>query len=423
VTRDDALVVGAILRGEATGEPNELERAAALAAEELDFARPFAVVACGASEDVLRGARHLVEDLRLSGIVGPTLGEHVVDVSQQASIKAGAAVMTPSALSSSITALADSDLTWRAVPSDGQRAKLVIDQIRALESLVQVTRGVTTVKLGIVHSDDAVGVGARDSIASKLVINGKFMSDPANASLVSIDAYGAGGDVSLQAAIATRYATAFKPDIVFVTAGEQVENVVVPLEQALTASRALQRPFYVITEAAKNRQLLDAIAEGRLPSDIRRRIRGIGTKSEAGSSMVASSFAARYSARYGAPPSTPAAAASYDAVYALAFAMAKGGASRGAGVAQALRSFAVGTPFAVGPDAASAVFDELAAGRAVSLRGTLGRLSWDSSGDLAAGLVEVWCVGGSGATATFGSSGLTMDVETQVVGGGFVQCQ
>jgi len=65
----------------------------------------------------------------------------------------------------------------------------------------------------------------------------------------------------------------------------------------------------------------------------------------------------------------------------------------------------------------------LAADEPIALRGTFGPMRWDASGDILAGTVEVWCLGVRSGATVFGSSGLTMDVQTQVVGGGFVQCQ
>jgi branched-chain amino acid transport system substrate-binding protein len=422
-SNDDAVLIGAILASKEDGAP---EQAAVLAAEEISAAgsRPVVVVGCGAPGDAVRSTQHLVDDLHVAAIVGPTVAEDVVNATQQVSSKGDALIMTPASTASALSRLADDDLTWRDLPSDDQRAKLVIEQITEIETVVRAVRGAAEVKLGIVYRGDAMGMSARDSISGKLVINGHFITDPANASNVSIDSYPAASDKARQGNIATKYGTALKPDIVFITAPEQVANVVAPLEQALTAARAPYHPYYVCTDAAKTRAFLDAIAAGAFPPDIRRRVRGVGIRPDNDSAPILSAFEAAFTSRYGAPPTSSAAALSYDATYSVAYALAatSGSAARGARVAQGLRALAVGDAFAVGARQAADVLEVLATGRSVSLRGTFSQLQWDSSGDLAGGTVEVWCVG-TGATPSFGSSGLTMDVRTQVVAGAFVQCQ
>lgn len=431
---DDAILVGTLV---SDAEPGALEQAAVLAAEEINAAggglpptvadgraRPLVVVGCNAGGDVLRAARHLVEALHVPAIVGPASAEAVVDVTQQVSAKGGTAIMTPTSLASTIANLADGDLTWRAIPSDAQRAKLVIEQLEDLETVLRTTRSLTSVKLAIVHPTNTIGLSARDAIRGKLILNGRFIDDAANAASVSIDAYQA-GDAASEHAIATKYAVTFKPDMVFITAAEQVANVIVPLEQALTAARVVERPYYVLTDASKTRGLLDAVASTELPPDIRRRIRGVGVKPEAGSVPVLDAFRAAFATRYGSPPSGPEAAASYDAMYAFAYAIAATSATplSGASVAHGLRTLEVGGAANVGAAGVTPNLHDLSAGRSVSLRGTFGLMHWDASGDIKGGTVEVWCVGTLAGAPAFGSSGLTMDVQTQVVGGAFVQCQ
>jgi hypothetical protein len=335
--------------------------------------------------------------------------------------------MTPTSPASAISNLADGDLTWRATPSDTQRAKLVIEQIKDLETVLRATRALTTVKLGIVHPTDALGSSAHDAISGKLILNGRFIGDAANAPNVSVDPYEP-GNTTAQAAVATKYAVTFKPDIVFVTAAEQVAAMMVPLEQALTAARAVNRPYYVLTDAARTQELLDAVASSSLPADIRRRIRGVGVKPDTSSTPVLDAFRAAFTASYGAPPAeafAAGAALSYDAMYAVAYALAAmpGAPPSGTTVAHGLRTLAVGSPAVVGAKGVGPVMHDLASGKSVALRGTFGLLQWDTSGDIMGGTVEVWCLGTSAGAPVFGSSGVTMDVQTQVVGGAFVQCQ
>jgi ABC-type branched-subunit amino acid transport system substrate-binding protein len=417
----DAIIVGAITSGAD-------ERAIVLAAEEVAPAtRPLVVVACDAGTDVLRATKHLTDDLRVPAIIGPSTADDVVTATQQAGARAGTLIMTASS-ASPISNLADENLTWRNVPSDVQRAKLVIQQLNELETLLKTIRGTTTVKLGVVHASDAEGVSARDSIAGKLILNGRFISDAANASNVSIDAY---DDVAGASAIAARYAAGFVPDFVFLSSAAEIESFLVPLEQALTAARVVQRPYYVCGEGVKTAGLLAALSAPGMPADLKRRIRGVGPKPEISSAPILADFVRAFTTRWGAPlgvagsVAVARAAAAYDATYAIAYAMVVGtGSVSGAAVARGLRALGVGEAMTVGAKSAMQVASALRTSRSVALRGTYAPMEWDLSGDVRAGALEVWCIGGTSAsTATFGSSGLTMDVANQVIGGSFVQCQ
>jgi ABC-type branched-subunit amino acid transport system substrate-binding protein len=435
---DDAVLVGTLLTtSDAVGDL-ALENAALLAADELNSAvaggglppmvpsgatRPLVVVGCDPSSDVLRAAKHLVDDLHVPAIVGPRVAEDVVNVTQQVSAKGDTLLVTPVSLVSDISALVDDDLTWRDVPSDSQRAKLVIEQMNEIESVLHATRG-PTVKLGILYRGDAQGLSARDAISGKLIINGHFISDPANAGNVTLDSYENAGSTAEQTAIATKYSRAL-PDMIFVTAPEQVANVLVPLEQALTLARATVKPYYVVTDAVKSADFLARLATTNVGADIRRRLRGVGVRPDTNSAATFGTFESAYQGRFGTDPSPSATAATYDAMYGVAYAIAAspGAPPTGASVARGLRSLGVGDAFSVGAGQARVVMQSLAAGKSVSLRGTFSLMQWDSAGDIMGGTVEVWCVGTASGASAFGSSGLTMDVQTQVVGGAFVQCQ
>lgn len=427
---EDAVVVGALLHDDR--DPS-LERAGLLAADEIDAvglparaesgrARPLVVVSCDARGDVVRAARHLAEDLGVVAIVGPVADDDAVRVTQQVTSRAGTLVLSPSAAASSLSELSDNGLTFRNVPSDAQRAKLVIDQLNELETLLRSTRSLTSVKFALPHASDVGGQSVRDSIATKLLLNGRFLNDAFNASFVSVDAYGAPGDAA-QKALVTKYADVFKPDLVMVTAEDQIQNLVIPLEKALTAARATVRPYYVAVGAARTRALLDAIQSGELPADIKRRIRGVGAKPDTDSEPVIAAFVAAYTAKHGAPSAPTSIAPAYDAVYAIAAAVSATPklAPTGASVAEGLRRIGVGQPMGVGAGEVEAVLRGAASGD-LSLRGTLSPMRWDPNGDILGGTLEVWCIGGT-TSSTFGGSGRAMDVQSQVIGGRFVQCQ
>ncbi len=427
---EDAVVVGTLLHDDR--DPS-LERASFLAAEEINSvglpklaessrARPLVVVSCDGRADVVRAARHLAEDLGVVAIVGPVADEDAVRVTQQVTSRSGTLLLSPRAAASALSELSDNGLTWRNVPSDSQRVKLLIDQLNELETLLRSTRSLTSVKFALPHASDVGGQSVRNSIATKLLLNGRFLNDAFNAAFVTIDAYAAPADAA-QRALVTKYADTFKPDLVLLTSEDQIPNLLIPLEKALTAARATTRPYYVAVGALKTRALLDAIQSGELPADIKRRIRGVGSKADPDSEPVLAAFVAAYTAKHGSPPAPTLIAPAYDAVYAIAAAVSATPklAPTGASVAEGLRQIGVGPAVGVGASEVDAMLRGAASG-ALSLRGTLSPMRWDPNGDILGGTLEVWCVGGA-TSSSFGSSGRAMDVQSQVIGGRFVQCQ
>jgi hypothetical protein len=54
--------------------------------------------------------------------------------------------------------------------------------------------------------------------------------------------------------------------------------------------------------------------------------------------------------------------------------------------------------------------------------GTFGRLEWDAQGAKSSGLIELWCIDGTGTKPVFFSSGQTYDVKSQTTAGAYTQC-
>ena len=142
--------------------------------------RPLVVVSCDESTDLVRAAKHLALDLRVPAIVGPNTSQDTLDVSNKVTIPAGTLVMTPTAVASGIADLSDQGLTWLMVPSDVQRAPLMIEQIGELETMLRTERATPTIKLGVIFRNDALGIGTRTSL-NTMSLNGKSLTDSISA--------------------------------------------------------------------------------------------------------------------------------------------------------------------------------------------------------------------------------------------------
>ncbi len=309
--------------------------------------RPLVMISCDESTDLVRAATHLVEDLHVPAIVGPNTSQDTLDVSTKVTVPGGTVVMSPTGVASSIASLSDNDLTWLMVPSDVQRAPLMINQIGVLETAIKAARPASPapspyVNLGIVFRNDALGIGTRTALNS-LKINGQTLANSINLnSHVQIDPYN-GADADQQA-IVTKYLN-FLPDII-VLAGtaEAISKVMVPLEAAWPAD--VTRPNYVLIDSTKVPELLTAVTNNG--HDLQLRVRGTGiTPGPSGTDTADTytGFQVDYGVRYGGASATISGMGSaHDAAYAIGLALAATRTQEvsGASVAQGLRKLAGG---------------------------------------------------------------------------------
>ena len=431
---DKAIVIGSLFAVQGTTSAQNLPRqqSAILALNEVNdngggiptetagSSRPLVMVSCDTSVNLVRAATHLVHDIKVPAIVGPNTSQDTLDVSNKVTIQAGTVVISPSAVASSIGDLIDNDLTWLVVPSDEQRAKPMIKNINDLEGTLKTQRSLTNIKLSIIYRNDALGIGTRTSMDA-LTINGASLSSPLNAGNpsgnVHIDPYDA--TQTDYSPILTKE-VAFAPDIV-VLAGtaESVTKVLTPLEQQWTAPN---RPYYYLIDPSKGADLLKAVTGN---DNLRARVRGTGATPGADSQPVNNAFNLDFLAKYNVSPTASGTGPSYDATYALAYALAsiKDQPITGANVAKGLRMLAGGTDKVnTGPRDIMMAFSDLASGRAIAGVGTYCPLEWDAHGSVMGGTIEMWCIGVSGTSPTFQSSGLTFDIKTQTYAGSYMQC-
>ncbi|HVW27205.1 MAG TPA: hypothetical protein VHC69_17685 [Polyangiaceae bacterium] len=434
-TDDNAVILGTLFSTQgaqaATNIPRQ--RSAQLAVEEInsvggvpgptiDAPRSLVLVSCDESTNLLRAGGHLITELHVPAIVGPNTSQDTLDLSNKLSIAGGTVVMTPTGVASSIADLMDDDLTWLMVPSDVQRAPLMISQINALETQLKQARNESQVKLGVIYRNDALGVGTRTSLDT-LTLNGQPLSTQINA----------GGNVKIspydytqpdQSAIVGDYLK-FLPDII-VLAGtaEAITNVMVPLEKAWPKSEsdAGRRPSYVLIDSVKVPDLITAVTNN---DDLRHRIRGTGVTPSPASAPVYNAFQIDFSARYMMSATTSGMGPSYDALYGIAYALAatKNMPATGKGIAAGLRMLAGGTTTIQNSGTkALAAFQKLAAGDKITAIGTFGPMEWDMNGAVVGGTLEMWCISGAASTPTYQSSGLTYDIKAQTFSGTYAQC-
>jgi len=430
---DSAIVIGSLFAIQGTTSTQNIPRqqSAMLAIEEINrvggiptgtagSARPLVMVSCDTTVNLERAARHLVDELKVPAIVGPNTSQDTLDISNKVTIQAGVVVMSPTAVAGAISDLIDNDMTWLMIPSDNQRAQLMMKDINDLESTLKSQRSLSNVKLSIIYRNDALGLGTRTSMDA-LRLNGATLSDPIN--------FGsANGNVHIAAYEAKQTdftdllskEVAFAPDIV-VLAGtaESVTKVLSPLEQQWTATN---RPYYYLIDPSKGPELLAAVTGN---DNLRQRVRGTGTKPTDASTQVANAFNTDYAVRYGSAPTASGQGPSYDATFSIAYAISSLNDQpvTGANIAMGLRKLAGGsTTIETGSKDLLAAFQNLASGQSVNGVGTYCPLEWDAHGSVMGGTIEMWCIGVTGTTPLFQSSGLTFDIKSQQYVGSYTQC-
>ena len=435
--RDDrAIFLGSLFSTKGTTAATNLPRqqSAALGIEQINAVggvpdgstsanpRPLVMVSCDESTNLVRAATHLVTDLHVPAIVGPNTSQDTLDVSTKVTVPGGTVVMSPTGVASSIAGLSDNDLTWLMVPSDVQRAPLMIDQIGVLETTLKADRAKQSINLGIVFRNDALGIGTRTAL-NDLKINGQSLANAVNLNNhVQIDPYN-GADAD-QHVLITKYLS-FLPDII-VMAGtaEAITKVMVPLEAQWPTGA--DRPHYVLIDSTKVPELLTAVTSN---DDLRHRVRGTGiTPGPSGKDTPADTFTGfqvDYNVRFGASATISGMGPAHDAAYAIGLALA---ATRtepvsGTSIAHGLRKLAGGASklTTTGPNVLPA-FQKLGAGEKITAVGTFGMLDWDANGAVQGGTLEMWCIGGPTTKPAYGSSGLFFDIKTQTKSGSYVQC-
>lgn len=395
--------------------------------------RPVVVLSCNAAVDLTRAGTHLVDDLHVPAIVGPNLSQDTLDFTAKFASKRTSVIMSPAATASSIASTPDSKMTWCMPPSDTQRAKLTIRQINDIEGYLHGSPPGGTrngsLKLAIVYRDDAFGQSTSSSISGELTFNGKPISDPANVPFVKTYKYSP-SSVQTQTDAATAVA-AFAPDVIALFGtSESITNVFYPLEKKLEAADpgGAIRPYYALIDPNKVKELTDGLGQSGLPTNpaasLRPRIRGVGVITTGASAPVFATFNSAYQARWGDNPRVANMSTSYDIFYAYAYALAAttGDPVSGVSVAKGLALLGSGTEIPVGRATTLKAFQALTAGEPINPIGSFGHLRWDADGNIAEGLLDVWCIGTAAGAPTFESSGMTMDISAQSIGGTYKQC-
>ena len=357
--------------------------------------RPLAFVACNDAADPIRAARHLVDDVKVPGIVGPAFSGVLIKVATEVTIPGGTLIISPSATSPFITKLQKHGLVWRTAPPDTvQSVAISLLLGTTIEPELRAVGGVLNageqLRLAVVNKGDAYGQGLANALFDIVKFNGKSASSNSD-NYKAID-YGdpTAPDADARYKAAVDQLLAFQPHVLIVIGtAESVTKVFTPFEAGWTQPSF--RPRYVLADGAEIPEVVTAIGPS---ADLRHRVLGTVPGTTA---PLYQKFVSHYRSAItdGTEPDQYTAAA-YDAAYLLAYASVVVGDQpiTGAALNEGLKHTV--PPAKLEPVGQGAIPDalaELLAGRNIDFDGASGPLDFDVNAGEAQADIQIWCVG------------------------------
>lgn len=372
--------------------------------------RPIVVVHCddaASAEQAVAGARHLVDDVGVSAIIGPSFSGITLSVASRVTVPAGVLTISPSATSASITYSPDNNLLWRTAPSDVVQAKaqaLLAEQVGQKIRELQRVKPNNPLKLLMLHKGDAYGIGLAEDVARNLIWNPEVdaaLLDP-NAPAVQRFDYGDPGNptsVPTQYAGALAKTLAMQPHVVLLYGTAEVAQLLEMIETSWPgdAPEPGPPPHYVFADGGHTTELIDMIRKLDPLGENRLADRVFGTEPGfLGSNYKL--FEQLYVSKAEAPPVpiTFGSANAYDALYVLAYASVIAGKRHptGAELAAAIARLVPAegaVPTDVGANRINGALQALSADGHLDLSGASGPLDFDlKTGDVASGIL-FWC--------------------------------
>lgn len=385
---------------------------------------PLVFLSCDSTANYLRAAKHLVEDVGVPAIIGPTdTSDQALSVAVKLAIPDDVMLMQPWSGSPQLETLQDNGLVWQINNSQTDDAVMFKDFVPYLENEIRTYESVTgQIRVAQVVRNqiedeavadlyDMIGVYNSGQTIAMNMDAGNFLRidfDPTNVDWGSV----------------VNQLLTFKPNII-IFEGRDVDYVPGFLG-AYEPNRPPgdYNPYYVITVEAKGDRLGNYLHAHRndMPN-LAFHIFGTWSTLPADQSNY-NSFRIRYNARFNTDsPGFYNAPAGYDAVYLLAYAMMGAGhvpKLTGGAIASGMASLVgPGATINVGPTSINSALSALAAGTKIDFEGTLSSYQYDLSTGVAPRRSVIFC---EFDTPFEPDSGLFYDPDTGQFGGSLLSC-
>ena len=395
------LAINEINKAGGIPDPDSCKPARTLAYVYCDDLNATGTTVADGGTDRIRGAKHLVNDLKVPMIIGGSNSTTTPDIATNVTDPAKVMLFAPSTTAASVTTLAGASpdgtrLLWRTAPSDNAQA-LAIQKV-----LAEVATSVGAPKIALVTNDGGYGVGLAASIQNGLTIGGAAPT-AANFKAISFQAATDGSNptgLAIPQSQAVQALVNFQPTIVImVGTAEATNGVLIPYERTSPPSA----PKYILADGQKKDDLvttyfnnttntgLTATQAASLHARLRGTQPGVVTQQ-----LTQNFFSLGYKTAYGASSLLSyGMAGSYDIGYMIGYAIAatKGGAVTGTALAQNMSLLVGGSDgLDVGSAALPKGMSAMLQGTKVDFNGASGPLDFDLTTGEALSDYSVWCV-------------------------------
>ncbi len=397
--------------------------------------RPLAYVSC---DDLLafnaadggfdvpsrrRAARHLAEELKVAGIVGPNNSNNTLEISENITNPAKTLLIAPTAGAAEITTVPNATqdgtrVLYRLVPSDALQGKAIS---KYGERIAQELNK-TPLKVAIVNRGDAFGNGLRDGVKANFILNGKPWGDASNAAnIVEVSYPTTNAAAAYTAAVDAMFA--LQPDIIFwFGLGEITPNIIVPYEKRNPTTK----PQWLSTTSGQRNEIINSLGSDAVFAATGFQARVKGTSAQLTTSLSQDFFNFRYKVKYPEPKTLIfGQTQAYDGTYLIAFASAA--AKPGYGpllsidVAKGMQQTVGGTEVInVGPTKVKAGLETLRKGGKIDFNGASGALDFNPAVGEAENDYAIWCVRTDPNTSTpvfENVTGMTWKFQTNTLDG------
>jgi branched-chain amino acid transport system substrate-binding protein len=184
VLNNDEVMLAGFMGPIKEGHPNQsygqpLRQGAELALNEIDTVnglpsvegsgqRHLAMLVCHDNEKEKEVARHLVHQVKVPVIIGPSFSGVTIRTTTDVTIPAGVLALSPSATSPQITSLVDHGLVWRTAPSDEIQAEALAKLLQETETALALPPTQPVVVAYAVR-DDSYGKGISEAFLRKVL--------------------------------------------------------------------------------------------------------------------------------------------------------------------------------------------------------------------------------------------------------------
>jgi branched-chain amino acid transport system substrate-binding protein len=377
--------------------------------------RPIVIVACDESQAAEESVNHLVDDIEVPIIVGPTFSTPLLDLAAKI-VETGTFVLSPTASSPLLLDIQDEGLIWTVDPNTVDIIPAFATTFPDTEQAARLDQAVpmgTDIKVVHTVSGDSVTQSTAGLITAALSFNGKSAFD--NGTNYRRLDYGDPTETTVDYAPLIVEILSELPNIVILQGQAEIyQDIMAPVED--NWPMGTPKPYWATFE--KQIPQLEEIAE--MYADTLLRLRGIRYFRDFGHPNY-QAFAIRYQSAHPMGISPPVfQERMYDALYLAAYAATAIGTTgntnlTGSQFAQALPLLDDGgQAINVGPDSFQDGLNLLQTDNAgMGFVGTTGPVQFDDLTGSTKGTYEIWCMN---QQFEFQSAGLTINEDGVVEG-------